>query len=166
MNYQHLSLKSSKAWLPVVALGIFGMALPAIVHAQTAQNSAPSIERRWRLVDMGGRPTPPVSSAAPPVTAEFSSGRLFGFGGCNQFTTSYQTTGTQLTVGGAFASTQKACPEPIMQQESDYLTALQGAQDYNVSQQELRINYKTAQGKGVLHFVLYPLEPSTYEIHW
>ncbi len=142
------------------------MALPAIAQAQLAQNSAPPIEGRWRLVDMGGRPTPPVSSDAPPVTAEFSSGRLSGFGGCNQYTTSYQTSGEQLKVG-TIASTQKACQEPLMQQEFYYLAALEGAQTYKINAQKLQITYQTAQGAGILRFVAEPPpEPSSYIIHW
>lgn len=167
MSYQHLSLKSSKAWISVVACGILGITtLPTIAQSQPAQNSAPpTLEGRWRLVD-GERPTPPVSSQTPPITAEFSGGRLSGFGGCNQYTTSYQTSGEQLKVG-TIASTRKACQEPLMQQEFRYLAALEGAQNYKVNQQGLQITYQTTEGTGVLRFVAEPPpEPSSFIIHW
>lgn len=177
MNNQHLSLNSSRAWISAAAIGISGMliALPAIAESQPTQNPAsPTLEGRWRLVDMGEpsspsgeRPLPPVSSGATPVTAEFSGGRLSGSGGCNRYITSYQTTGTQLAVGGTFASTRMACPEPIMELESRYLKALQGAQNYTIDQQELQITYKTTEETGVLRFVAEPPpEPSSFIIHW
>ncbi len=176
MNNQHLSLKRSKVWISTVAAGICSalMVFPAIAQSQPTQNPAtPTLEGRWQLVNMGEssppsgeRPLPPVSSDSTPVTAEFSGGRLFGSGGCNQYTTIYQTTGEQLQVG-MIASTRMACPEPIMQQEFRYFTALQAAQTYNVNEQGLQINYQTDQGKGVLQFVKAPSpEPSSFIIHW
>lgn len=167
MNHRHLALKRSRTQLATITIGVIGilMSLPAI--AQQAQNAVPqTLEGRWQLVNMGERPTPPVSSPATPLTAEFSGGRLFGSGGCNQYTTSYQTTGAQLSVG-TIASTRMACPEPIMQQESRYFTALQGAQNYTINEQGLQITYQTAQGAGVLRFVAAPPPaPSSFIIHW
>jgi heat shock protein HslJ len=141
------------------------MALPAI--AQSTQNpTSPTLEGRWRLVNPDERPTPPVDPQATPITAEFSGGRLFGSGGCNQYTTSYQTNGNQLSVG-TIASTRKACLEPIMQEEFRYFTVLQGAQNYTVNTQGLQITYQTAQGTGTLHFIpAPPPEPSSFIIHW
>ncbi|UIE37706.1 META domain-containing protein [Leptodesmis sichuanensis] len=167
MNNQHLSLNSSRAWISAAAIGISGMliALPAI--AQSTQNpTSPTLEGRWRLVNSGERPTPPVDPQATPITAEFSDGRLFGSGGCNRYTTSYQTTGQQLQVG-TISSTRMACPEPIMELEFRYLTALQGAQSYTIDQQGLQITYKTTEETGVLRFVAEPPpEPSSFIIHW
>lgn len=168
MNNQRLSLQRSRL-ISAVAVGVCGvlMALPAIAQSQPPQNPAPStLEGRWRLVNLGERPTPPVSPQPPQLTAEFSGGRLYGSGGCNRYTTSYQTTGEQLTVA-TIASTRMACPEPVMEQESRYLTALQGAQRYTLNEQGLQITYQTDQGTGVLRFVAEPPpEPSSFIIHW
>lgn len=143
------------------------IALPAIAQSQPTQNPAlPTLEGRWQLANIGERPLPPVSSGGTPVTAEFAGGRLSGSGGCNRYTTSYQTTGQQLQVG-TIASTRMACSEPIMQQEFRYFTALQGAQSYSINPQGLQITYKTATETGVLRFVAAPPpEPSSFIIHW
>jgi heat shock protein HslJ len=119
---------------------------------QMAQSS-PSIVGSWRLTNMteGDSPMPMVPSQATELTAEFSGDRISGSGGCNNFFGSYQTTGNTLSIG-ALGSTRKACPEPIMNQEAKYLSALQGAERYEVDAQGLQIFYKTEKGSGVLRF--------------
>ncbi|MBW4618153.1 MAG: META domain-containing protein [Cyanosarcina radialis HA8281-LM2] len=120
---------------------------------QMAQSS-PAIVGSWRLANMteGDSPMPMVPPRTTELTAEFSSERISGSGGCNRFFGSYQTTADTLSIG-ALGSTRKACPEPIMDQETKYLSALQGAQRYEVDAQgQLQIFYKTEQGSGVLRF--------------
>lgn len=61
------------------------------------------------------------------LTLEFmADGRLRGSGGCNQFGSSYSSTGRQLGIGTA-ATTRKACPAPegVMEQEAAFLHALE-----------------------------------------
>jgi heat shock protein HslJ len=95
------------------------------------------------------------------LTADFSDNRLSGSGGCNRFMGSYQTDGEQLSIG-PLASTFKACEESLMNQEMRYLSALQGAQRYELnSQGYLTIAYQTAQESGVLRFV-----PQTVRALW
>lgn len=125
-----------------------------------AQSSA--IAGSWRLVSVGENtqntvPADEVTTTITPLqttelTANFEGDRISGSGGCNRFTGSYQTDSNKLSVG-ALGSTRRACEEPVMNQEAKYLTALQGAQQYQVnSQGELQIFYQTAQKSGVLRF--------------
>ncbi|WAL62021.1 META domain-containing protein [Thermocoleostomius sinensis] len=134
--------------------------LPAIAQApsrnislQMAQTS--SIVGNWRLVNMtaDNTPTPMVPSQGIELTADFADGRVTGSGGCNRFMGGYELDGDRLTIS-PLASTFKACEEPIMSQEIRYLNALQGAQRYELDDQEqLTIVYQTEQESGVLRFV-------------
>lgn len=57
------------------------------------------------------------------------------------------------------ASTFMACDKPLMTQELSFLTALQGAQRYEVDQGQLTVFYENERGKGVLRFVSQNVEP-------
>jgi heat shock protein HslJ len=67
------------------------------------------------------------------ITALFAEDNsLTGSGGCNNYATTYRVDGSELTISPA-ASTQMACAEPIMEQETGYFAALS-----NVTQFEIR----------------------------
>jgi len=51
------------------------------------------------------------------------SGRLFGFGGCNRFTGTYEQHDQHVTIA-PLATTKMACAPDAMQKESDFLTIL------------------------------------------
>ncbi len=66
------------------------------------------------------------------ITAEFGGdGTLTGSAGCNNYSTTYTTKGSSITIGPA-ASTLMACQDPqgVMEQESQYLGALEAASQY------------------------------------
>jgi heat shock protein HslJ len=67
-------------------------------------------------------------------------GTLAGMAGCNQYRGSYERDDDQLNVG-ALISTRMACVEPegVMQQEREYLDALQSAESYAVQDEQLTI---------------------------
>lgn len=114
---------------------------------------ASSLTGKWRLANMAesSLPTPMVPSEE--LTVNFSEGRISGSGGCNRFMGSYEVEGDRLTIG-QLASTFKACEQPIMDQESRYLKALQGTQRYELDDQgQLTIYYQTDDESGVLRFV-------------
>jgi heat shock protein HslJ len=63
-------------------------------------------------------------------TATFGAdGQISGSGGCNTFSGPYQSTASTLSIG-PLASTFKACEQPIMDQETAYLNALQQTSTY------------------------------------
>jgi heat shock protein HslJ len=75
------------------------------------------------------------------LTADFGSdGTLSGNSGCNSYSGSYKLTGSQITVG-PLASTKKFCSDPagVMDQESQYLAALQTAATYQVEGSTLEL---------------------------
>ncbi|MCL4267484.1 MAG: META domain-containing protein [Anaerolineae bacterium] len=76
------------------------------------------------------------------ITAQFGEdGTLSGFAGCNNYTTSYQVEGENITIDLA-ASTMMFCeaPEGVMEQEAQYLAALSTAVTYRIDghQMEMR----------------------------
>jgi heat shock protein HslJ len=75
------------------------------------------------------------------LTAEFGmDGTLSGSSGCNNFSGSYTVDGQKIKIG-PLASTMMACedPEGVMEQEAQYLAALQMAETYQVEGQVLEL---------------------------
>ncbi|HRL12527.1 MAG TPA: META domain-containing protein, partial [Aggregatilineales bacterium] len=89
----------------------------------------------------GGEASAPVTDSL--ITLEFSAdGRVGGTGGCNRYGGTY-TTGDEggLTLSALF-STRRACMgEGLMQQEQAYLSALESATAYAISDGQLTITY-------------------------
>ena len=85
------------------------------------------VDKLWLLVAFGEAANPAVVEEGTVVIALFASdGTLSGSAGCNNYTTSYELAGDQLTVASPIASTMMYC-EAGMAQETAFLTALQSA---------------------------------------
>lgn len=67
------------------------------------------------------------------ITAEFMDGTVSGLAGCNSYSASYELDGNHISVGPA-VSTRMFCGEPegVMEQENQYLAALQSAATYEI----------------------------------
>jgi len=91
------------------------------------------------------------------VTAVFSEdGQLNGSAGCNNFMTSYTLDGQNITIEPA-ATTRKMCPgEGVMEQETQFLTALTTATTWNISGEVLEL--RTADGALAVSFTIQPAE--------
>lgn len=78
------------------------------------------------------------------ITALFGDdGSLTGSAGCNNYMTDYTIDGATISIQPA-ASTRKACPGPIMQQENEYLSALPTAAMFSIRGDKLEL--RTADG--------------------
>jgi heat shock protein HslJ len=100
----------------------------------------------WSLRSLNGQP------ALEGITAGMifgEDGSLTGKTGCNSFSTTYKTSGNQITISPA-ASTQMACPQPQMDQETAFYNALANAKTYNV--QGTILNLIDASGTTVAAF--------------
>jgi heat shock protein HslJ len=78
------------------------------------------------------------------ITAEFSDGQVNGSAGCNTYTGDYASTraaGRNTIKIGPLASTMMSCDEPLMDQESLYLAALESATEYTIEGFSLSITY-------------------------
>ena len=81
------------------------------------------------------------------ITALFEGGTVSGSSGCNTYNAAYVIDGNNISISQP-ASTQMMCEEDIMQQEARYLSALVGAQQYQVrGDDQLRIT-----GGGTLNY--------------
>ena len=89
------------------------------------------------------------------LTAVFDEdGTLGGSSGCNNYTAAYEADdGGNISIGPA-ASTRKMCVEPegIMDQESQYLAALESAATYRMEGERLEL--RTADGAMAANFVM------------
>lgn len=126
-------------------------ALPLTTRLLQIAHASSSIEGNWRLANISEDAAPTPMLFTEEMTADFSSDRLSGSGGCNRFMGGFKTQGNKLIIE-PLASTFKACETPVMDQEARYLKALQGAKRYEVNDQGLQIFYQTTQGSGVLRF--------------
>jgi len=78
------------------------------------------------------------------LTASFGKdGTLSGNSGCNQFNGPYKVDGDQITIG-PLASTMMMCsdPEGVMDQEAQFLAALQSAASYQIEGNVLELRTK------------------------
>ncbi len=82
--------------------------------------------------------------ASTEITAQFSEdGRLTGKSGCNTYNTTYKTDGSAISIQPA-ATTRMACPPEVMEQEAQYLSALQSASKFKLGEKTLEL--RTAEG--------------------
>jgi len=85
------------------------------------------------------------------VTLNFQADQVSGMASCNNYSGSYQTTGSEIKFG-PLATTRKMCAQPlgIMEQESAYLAALEAVTEYNLKANQLEM--KDDQGEMILVF--------------
>ena len=106
---------------------------------------------RWVVetyLNAGGELVQPLADKE--LTATFDLDRVSGESGCNNYFASYAVDGNALTISQA-GSTLMACePAELMQQEVDFLAALQSAATYTIDGDQLLI--ANAAGETVLTF--------------
>jgi heat shock protein HslJ len=86
------------------------------------------------------------------MTAEFGDdGQLTGIAGCNNYFASYEADGENISISGV-GMTEKFCVEPegIMDQESQYLAALETADVYKI--EAGRMEFRTSEGALAVSF--------------
>ena len=108
-------------------------ALPTPPDTPAAAAGATPLEgTHWRLVDVGGQPSPAAADTLrqPGFTLYARGQRLVGSAGCNRMKGPYQLEGTKLKVG-PLATTRMACP--AMATETAFLEALAATTRYELS---------------------------------
>lgn len=89
------------------------------------------MDTEWVVEDIGGRGIVDKSRA----TIEFlPDGRIAGAGSCNRYMGSWSLSGEALELG-KLASTLKACPPALMEQEQRFLRQLESARSFDISPQ-------------------------------
>jgi heat shock protein HslJ len=103
-----------------------------------AAPAAPLEGTEWRLVDIGGQPSPAGADSTrhPGFTLLAKGRKVQGSAGCNRMTGTYQLDGQKLKFG-PLATTRMACPS--MQTETAFLKALEATTRYEVSGSSLTL---------------------------
>jgi putative lipoprotein len=102
----------------------------------------------WKLVELNGGAVQPGEDRELHMILR-GEDQVGGYSGCNQFTGSVTVTGDGLTFG-PIASTRRMCAEGT-QQEDAFLQALENAQRYSISGEDLAI--ENANGEVTMRFV-------------
>jgi heat shock protein HslJ len=114
-----------------------------VFHAQTQDLADTS----WEVTGYNnGKQAVTSVLAGTTITAEFGKdGNLSGNSSCNDYSGPYNTTGNQIKIG-PLGSTKKACADPagVMDQEAQYLAALESAAIYKIEGEALEL--RTADG--------------------
>jgi heat shock protein HslJ len=108
----------------------------------------------WRALGINNGKGGVVSSQTTGLaSARFEDGRVAGTTGCNHYAAAYTTTGGQLSVSRA-VSTRRICAEPvgIMEQEQQFLQALQRTRSYKIVGNQLEM--RDDKGSLLLKFEL------------
>lgn len=108
--------------------------------------------KTWVLESYGRQDSPQGVLDETEITAVFdgAEGEVSGSAGCNSYFGSYEASGSELSIL-ALGYTEMYCvtPEGVMDQEQQYLTALTGAESYQVRDGQLHI---TCAGRRTLVF--------------
>jgi heat shock protein HslJ len=125
---------------PVVVAMVFVWALAGCKSTDALNDT------NWLLVSLNGQSAIPDAQ----VTISFEAGQINGTDGCNRYGASYTVNGSKFSVNQNIATTMMACPEPIMEQATAYITALTQAATYKVDNQQLSL--LDASGKTLATF--------------
>ena len=124
-------------WTTAVVAASLLLASCASATPAAPPSAADLVGVTWLLEDLAGEA--PVDGS--PVTVHFADdGALFGSGGCNRFSGTYEIDGGTLTVGDALPSTMMACADDVMALESAFFTALTSARGFAVDGETLTLN--------------------------
>jgi len=123
---------------------------PVVVFSAVSQDLAGS---SWEVISYNnGREAVVSLIIGTEITANFGEdGQLTGNAGCNDYFGAYEADGENISMG-PFGTTRMACQEPegIMEQESEYLAALETAATYKI--EGLTMNMRTADDATVANF--------------
>ena len=104
----------------------------------------------WRVTGVNQNGGVQTSALTEKLTAEFGAdGALTGNGGCNNFNGTYVVDGSAITISDV-ASTMMGCEQDVMDQEQEYLAALQRATTFTRSGDTLELR----DGTGALQVSL------------
>ncbi len=123
-----------------------------------AQNSAAvtttvPTEPTWDAIMFNNGNSGIVSITGVAITAQFGpDGKLSGFGGCNDYSGTYTIGQDGAVKMGPISAAKKSCTQPanVMEQESQYLAALQSAATFQV--QGTSLTAQNANGELAVQF--------------
>jgi heat shock protein HslJ len=133
----------AKTHLVMAILAIVTLLAGACAESAPAPAPTEGLEdTRWILESYGEPGDMKAVLEGTEITAVFdrAEGRVHGSAGCNTYSGDYQISDSKLSIP-IIAATEMGCLEPkgIMEQELQYLKALQAAESYEVQDGKLRI---------------------------
>lgn len=137
----------------MIIMDFVGRAEPAPLPGKEAAIPPASIPAtqligtNWRVVDIKGTPTNEKTRTTLTLAED---GRAGGKGGCNSYFAQATINGGSLVFGSP-ASTRMACPEPMMQQEASFFSAMAVVATYAIDGNNLRL--ADANGNPVMNLV-------------
>ena len=135
-------------------------ATPVPPVGESADTSLTLVGPIWSLTTLNGEPIQPDTI----ITAQFGpDGLLGGISGCNQYNARYEVDGTNLTIAPG-ASTRKACPEAVMEQERAYLAALGATRSYEISGETLSLKDEAGNAVAVFEAVSQDLVGTAWSV--
>ena len=127
---------------------VAGMPAQASAESETMKPDVTLTNTYWKLVELNGAAVEPGEDRELHMILR-GEDQVGGYAGCNQFTGSVTVSGDGLSFG-PIASTRRMCAES-MQQEDAFLQALENAQRYSISGEDLAI--ENAGGEVTMRFV-------------
>lgn len=137
---------TTKIRLAVLAM-IAGLNLVSCSTISSAQASTNALNQTsWSLTSLNNQSVIQDSR----VTLSFENNKIAGTDGCNRYFSAYTLNADKISINKNIAGTRMACPEPIMQQASTYISALTEATGYKIDGQQLLLI--DASGKTLASF--------------
>jgi len=114
---------------------------PAVAEAAPAEELMEQLKARdWKLVAIGGTGVESGLAEDVEVTLVFTAdGRVAGSGGCNRYFSAVEFGEPGVLSLGPVGSTMMACPQQLMNQEQQYLRALQVVEGYQLTGDQLEL---------------------------
>ncbi len=111
----------------------------ASLKCERAMAAASLTDTYWKLQQLGDEAYEPAAGVRQlHLLLSAGEGRASGFSGCNRFTGSFETDGDALSLG-PLATTMMACPDPQMNLERKFHTALSAVKSYRIVGQHLEL---------------------------
>lgn len=132
----------------------FGLLALAITLSSCAAPADPPglANTSWKLESYGPKGAETPALDGNPVTLTFEDeSKAGGSGGCNSYGGQYAVKDGALSFGRVFSTMMACVDQNAMQQETDFLSALNSAGSYRLNGDRLSIEY--GSGQGVLNFV-------------
>jgi heat shock protein HslJ len=114
---------------------------------------------QWRLVDLNSHQEPALPDVA--VTLQVADGQLIGSAGCNKYSSTLTGSADDPSVFlvGPVVATKKACPDPVMNQETTYLTRLGQVKSWKYDAGQLALLY-SSDNDNLQYLVFEPMVPT------
>ncbi len=135
-----------------VRIAVAGLAM-TLLSACTSRADSGLEGTPWTATGISNENRPVASSATvTTITAEFGKDdSLSGFGGCNNYTSTWTTTAPNRLTIGPVGSQLTACPQDVMDTEQQYFAALAKVATYRLEGNQFTL--LNSQGATQVSFV-------------